>query len=584
MISLQQIRWKLIIVLTLMLPMYQNCGQFNSNSEGLNLSSFGNNSKFQCDPSATPTVSNTRRLTKKEYVNTLTDLAKVFSLNDQQALQAAIQSELDLIPADSNLDSRFSENSNFVSQQLTDSLVNVAIAFSDFVAQNNTRLTQFIGACAASGDVNSACINSFSQNMGKKIFRRPMTPEEVQDLNTQLQAYTGSSAKWLVARMLASPQFFMHVEDTKTDLGGGLHEITDHALANRISYFLFDTMPDDELMAAADSGQLSTVAGVQEQLNRLGNQQNHAAMKNLMASFFEQWLKLDEMVLPDANANTLMQNYAAGDQLTMESIKNEIHEMIGYFTFTNPGSFRDLFTTDISFAVDNNLARIYGVQPWNGNPSNLVRFPAGERAGLITRAAFLANQGSLTKPIHRGIHIRHDILCDPLPSPPAEIFDMRAVPFDESLTTRERIAHKTSDSSCMGCHSRINDTGFALENYDSFGRFRLQEKIFDPETGTLLQTHPVDAHVQPRITRETSNQSFSSPVDYSRAIAESGAAEKCFVKTFYEFVYQRYPDVEADGCSLEQMRASVNDEGGSLKELLFRIPASRQFRLKRVSQ
>jgi S-adenosylmethionine:diacylglycerol 3-amino-3-carboxypropyl transferase len=73
-------------------------------------------------------------------------------------------------------------------------------------------------------------------------------------------------------------------------------------------------------------------------------------------------------------------------------------------------------------------------------------------------------------------------------------------------------------------------------------------------------------------------------VDYSRAIANSGAAERCFVTTFYEFVYSKAPDVQADGCQLEQMRVSVNEEGGSLKELLLRVPASKQFRLKRVSQ
>ncbi len=572
-----------LLLLILLLPLYQNCGGFVMNEkfhEGFSSAQ----EKFQCDPTALPTVSNTRRLTKREYINTLKDLGKVLSSSDQQGLMSALSNKLDLIPDDTNIDSRFSENSNFVSQQLTDAIVEVSLAYSDYIVANNTRLRQFIGECAVGGEVNATCVNQFASTMGKKIFRRPLSTEEVQDLNNDLSSYTDSTAKWLIARMLASPKFFMHIEDTKKDLGGGLHEITDHALASRISYFLLDTMPDDELLAAADSGKLATQAGVEAELKRLDQQAHRGEMSGLMKSFFDQWLKIDELTLPDHQANTLMQNYAAGDSLTRQSVRNEIHEMVEYYTFTNPGKYSDLFTSDISFAIDEDLAKVYGVPVWDGSANNLVRFPEGQRAGLVTRAAFLANQGSLSKPITRGIHIRHDLLCDPLPSPPAEIFELRAIPFDQHKTTRQRVANKTSHESCMVCHDKINDTGFALENYDSFGRFRLHEKIFDPESGTLLQEHPVDSFVQPRITPETVGQTFSSPVDYSHAIAESGAAERCFVTTFYEFVYSKAPDVQADGCQLEQMRVSVNEEGGSLKELLLRVPASKQFRLKRVSE
>lgn len=575
---------RLFLLMLVSLPLYLNCSEFSAPEEGLDFSSLGNNSKFQCEPTSLPTVSNTRRLTKNEYLNTLKDLTRGFSQNDQEALWNYIKSYTVQIPDDTNIDNRFSENSNFVSQQLIDAFIDVGIGIADFIAASEIRLTQFIGSCAAGGEVDQACITRFSIGMGKKIFRRPLSPTEIQDLGQNLSMYSDSTAKWLLARMFSSPHFFMHIEDSKKDLGGGLHEITDYALANRISYFLFDTMPDDELFSAAENGSLATASGIESQIMRMSTGKNQDRLSSLMSSFFNQWLKIDEMVLPDPQANPLMQNYANGDQLTKASIKNEIHEMINYFTFENPGRFTDLFTTEISFAVDDNLARIYGVPKWDGNPRQLVRFPSGQRSGLLTRAAFLANQGSLAKPIQRGIHIRHDLLCDALPPPPPEIFEMREIPFDPDTTTRERITRKTSDKSCMGCHSKINDTGFALGNYDSFGRFVFKEKIFDPQTGALLQEHPVDTHVQPNITPETSNQIFNSAIDFSRAIAESGAAERCFVTTFYEFVFRKSPDIEADGCQLEQMRANVNDAEGSLSKLLFSIPTSRQFRLKRVDQ
>ncbi|MEM7646845.1 MAG: DUF1588 domain-containing protein, partial [Pseudomonadota bacterium] len=475
-------RYVFLFLMASMLIMYQNCGQFIANQEGGSLLSSTGQEKFQCDSSAIPNVSNTRRLTKREYVNTLYDLGGVFSVEDQVLFREALEISLQNLPDDSNEEGRFREQTNFVSQQLIDAFINIGITVGEFVQEQPARLRQFVGTCAEDGSIDRACVQEFSDKMGKKIYRRPLTANEIEQLFLDIQDFNGPKAQWLVTRVLSNPQFFMHIENTRQDLGNGLYEIDDFSLASRVSYFLLGTMPDDELLQAAEEGRLRTPAGLREQVMRLDSPAHRPALSSLMYRFFEQWLRLDEVSIPDPESNTLMMNFAAGATLSQQSLKSEIESMIDYFTFEVPGDYSDLLTNDISFAKNSDLANVYQVPVWNGNTNQLVRFPEGQRSGLLTRAAFLVNQGSLSKPIQRGIHIRHDILCDPLPPPPAEIFDRDPLPFNPDFTTRERVTLKTSDQSCMGCHSKINDTGFALEKYDSFGRFRLAEKIFDPQS------------------------------------------------------------------------------------------------------
>jgi hypothetical protein len=211
----------------------------------------------------------------------------------------------------------------------------------------------------------------------------------------------------------------------------------------------------------------------------------------------------------------------------------------------------------------------------------MVRLPADQRSGLLTRAAFLVNGAAETNPVKRGLIIRRNVLCDVIPPPPQEVMNMVRIPEeDPTQTTRQRYEHKTASTFCMGCHVNINPLGFAMENFDALGRFRLSEKIFD-ESGAFLAERPVDPVVQPLIT-PADRSTTSNPVQFNQLLADSGKAQKCFVQQYFNFTYRQPADAQSDGCALEDMRQNLLGPDGSLKKALTSVPLSRAFKLRKL--
>ncbi len=234
-----------------------------------------------------------------------------------------------------------------------------------------------------------------------------------------------------------------------------------------------------------------------------------------------------------------------------------------------------------SFAKQNDLAQIYGVPTWDGNPNNLVRFPAGERAGLLNRAAYLVNDGTHTSPILRGLKMRRGFLCEDLPDPPQAIADMVRDPApDHALTTRERFDQKTNIPACIGCHALINPLGYALESYDALGRHRTSEKIYD-SAGQLLNDLPLDTVVRPELTLGDPEVS-SNATEFNQLVAVNGKAMKCFVTEYFAYSFRKTADLNADGCALEQMRQDLAGQGGSLRNMMLKVPLNKAFRLKSI--
>lgn len=558
------------------------CGEVrfkSSNSSGsADLPTDKTVSPFSCVAGAKPTNGFTRRLNKNEYLNTLEVITARLSAADKSALDLRLKPALDLIPADSGYG--FKRADNTVTQEHISGFTNAAQTIGLFIGENTERVQRFVGTCAQINTLTDACFETLFSGLGKLIYRRPLKDSEKQTLKTQYNAYVSNKTGWIIARMLSSPNFFMHLETEGKPISSDVVEISQHELANRIAYHLTETMPDSALMAAADAGSLKDPELLRSQVERLIN--THPNARKVMKNFYREWLDLNDGVpLGNPNVDPVYNSFAQGQFLSPSAVIQEIEDMTSYYTFDTDGTFRDLILSDVSFAKTDELAAIYGVKKWSGDLNDLVRFPARERAGLLTRSALLVADTAHTNPVMRGVRMREKILCDHLPPPPPEIVDLLRVPeIDPKLSTRERFEQKTNGTACIGCHAQINPIGFALEAYDALGRHRSKEKIYDSQ-GQFLSEVEVDDDVVPGLSPSEQAPS-SDPVEFSELVVRNGKAENCFVQKYYHFVHRKVADLATDGCSLEAIRSGLVGSQGSLKSMIINSILDPAFRQKRL--
>jgi hypothetical protein len=572
----------------LLVAAFQNCDHFKPS---MGLSSNGNpdsvqsldpaGGAFTCDAAAKPTSTVMRRLNKSEYVNTIKRLLSKQTTSDFNTIMDGIAPFITSIPDD--VAPKFSRLDVKIDQAHLNGYLFVAKTLGSMIAGNSTRAKNFFGSCATTADLSASCLDQFLKGPATKIYRHPLTADDISQLKSDFAAFTSDKNSFLIARMLMSPNFLMHVETSGTEVSPGLLQISAYELANRLSYQFQQSMPDDELFAAAADGSLMTDAGLAAQVSRLTGGTQLTQTEGTIGEFFEQWLGLADLPDPEgSSAGAAYASFADGNSLTKASMVQEIEDMTSYYTFTVNGHFNDLLTSDISFAKGADLAAIYGVARWSGDPNNLVKLPADQRSGLLTRAAFLANSTTTTNPVARGVKIRRQILCDTLAPPPTAIANMvRVPPPDPTLSTRQRYEIKTADALCMSCHAQINPLGFAMESFDAWGRFRTVEKIFD-DNGQLLSQKPVDPVVRPVISPSDQRMSSSAP-EFNQMLADSGKAQNCFIQQYFEFTYRQKPNLQADGCTLESMRENLTAADGSLKKMFLNVAMSPAFKLKNIN-
>ncbi|MGB7344050.1 MAG: DUF1592 domain-containing protein [Pirellulaceae bacterium] len=312
----------------------------------------------------------------------------------------------------------------------------------------------------------------------RRAFRRNVTRDEMApwvDYMNKLAAEAGAGSRagdanttaWhaavvkTFAAMMSSVDFLYIREQP-----GRLDDFT---LANRLSYFLWSTMPDAELFALARSGKLSEATILQQQVTRLLADPRSARFSD---SFADQWLSLDELgsMPPDVKSKEFKDYFR--DKLEPAMLE-ETRRFVRHVLQENR-SVRDFIDSDYSF-INKGLAKLYGV-PFGGNDGKFVRvtFPANaSRGGLLGHASILTltANGVETSPVERGVWVLADLLGTPPPPPPKEVPALTP-DLNGAETVRELLEKHRSDSACMECHRRMDPLGFALESYDPIGRFR----------------------------------------------------------------------------------------------------------------
>jgi hypothetical protein len=346
-----------------------------------------------------------------------------------------------------------------------------------------------------------------------------------------------------------SPSFLYLVEPGED---GQVRALDGYELASRLSYTLWKTTPDAELMQAAAAGQLDTKDGIRVQAARLlADPRASRAVRD----FYFQWIDgygIDALQVPEGF-----------DERLRTAAQNEIALLIDDWFSRGTGRVQELFTTRTAF-LDGELARFYGAAAPDGE-TGAVELPASERSGLLTRAVFVGTHGP---PSTRGDFILNRVVCSPVPPPPVTPPDPTEL---GTFNTRREMFEAHADLACArSCHALLDPVGFAFEHYDESGRFRLLDNGF-----------PIDSSADIEIPGADSlNGPVADAIELSARIAEADEVLHCQAEHWFRYAYGRR-NAPADRCSLDTLSAALFDSGGSVHDLLRALTQTDAFRFAR---
>ncbi len=535
----------------------------------------------RCQGTPPPAATALKRLSNAQYRNTVRDL---FTLSGVAAAFKDVEPALARMPEDT--DENFSGLNNSVGPQHIEGYFGVATDAAAAITSKPELFAKVAGDCATK--VADKCLDAFLDGFGRNVYRRPLTAEEKTTLKA-LNDGMGTPAEIMgsmIRALLVSPRFLNHFEVDGTPVDPKQPDVlslTPYEIASRLSYTFWRSMPDEGLMKAAADNVFKTPEGFSKEVDRVFADPR---TKETLAAFYGEWLKLDKIVpFPEPGKNKAFDELAKGEMVGkahLDAIKGEIRELTEWVAFTKKGSFADLLMTNASVTKSAELAKLYGTQPWSGQ-GEPPKVENGSRNGLFLRAALLVRNDADTNPFHRGAMVRRRFLCDSLAAPdPTQLPDgaLKPPPFDPNLTTRQRYDGKMGPL-CVGCHTQFNDMGYILEAYDSLGRFRTKEKVFD-ESGKYVKDLDLDLRGVPRVKFDDTS-AVNGPGELMQKIVESGKAESCFAGSFFTFALRREAaEKTLDACTVDSLGAELRKPKASLAEVYKRLALQASFVVRKV--
>lgn len=448
-----------------------------------------------------------------------------------------------------------------VSRRGVEQYFQAARAIAKQVTEDADALAAFL-PCEPTGADDASCHRQTAQLWGPRLWRRPLTSEEVETLvsiatkaSDVLETFAGGS-EYLLAAMLTSPGFLYAPELGEADPSGSADDrrLTDWELATRLSLFLWNTVPDDTLLAAAAAGELTTAAGLAAQVDRLlASDRSRAGVRN----FFSDWLGLHELdrMQKDPNVFTHYSTELGG------MAREETLRVVEHHIFDLGADYRALFTTRKTF-VNRRLAAIYDIPAPADEGFAATEFPAdGTRAGIVGHVSFLAlhahpTASSATK---RGLTVRETLLCGHVPSPPSGFNTAIPEPSADALTVRDRLVVHMEDPTCGGCHSLMDPIGFGLERFDGLGRFRTMENggVIDP-------------------SGELDSLTFQDARSLAEAIANHPNLPGCFVESLFGYA-TGHAAQEGEDPLIDRLTTGFVEGGHDVRSLLRAIALSEGF-------
>jgi hypothetical protein len=436
--------------------------------------------------------------------------------------------------------------------------------------------TQKLIPCAPSGAGDSVCRDRFLKTFGLRAFRRPLTSKELTSYGALFKEAAlehqdfNAGAKLAVEAMLQSPNFLFHLEEGTT---AGLRR---YAVANRLSYFLWDTMPSPELFAAAQAGELETPAGIRRVARRM---MDNALARKSLETFLAQWMRFDRVL---GSARSVRRYPDFGPSL-LAAMTEETKHLFNHLVW-NDKNFMEFFNADYTF-TSARLAQLYGFAA-PAEDFGLVRYPSDTtRAGVLGHASFLTLTGNPndTSPTSRGLFVREHFLCQSVPPPPPGVdTTLPAVSAEKPMTNKDRLAVHLTNKSCAGCHSLVDPIGFGLEGFDNIGRARekLTLRIAQERDSVTNQQRPPRQFDLPLDTtgkiQGIPNSDFAGAKALGGILANDPTCQKCMVKLVFRYAVGRH-ESDPDQPHLDAVYDIFRKSGFRFREMMLALVTSPPF-------
>jgi hypothetical protein len=506
-----------------------------------------------------------RRLTHSQYNNTVRDLLGEYSQPANRFPQE------DFVDGFKN---------QLTAQGMPPLLVETYSTSAEKLALNAFRIGDVNGLVpckpsSAALNIDDKCRDAFIKQFGLKAFRRPLGDDELQRYAKVFTAQAKSTRKFLegarvvVEAMLQSPNFLFHVE------GGPDGKLVDYDAASRLSYMLWNTIPDAALFDAAARGELHTTDGRMKAARRMIDDPRS---KQALEEFFDEWLRFDRV------ENAVKARAADFTPEVAAAMAEETRTLLQYLVW-NDKNFMEALTADYTF-VSSDLAALYGI-PAPPGEFEMVKFPgSAHRAGILGHGSFLASTAgpTATSPTARGIFIRERLLCQHVPPPPPGVNQNLPEPTDANTarTRRQLMTAHVENATCSSCHRLMDPIGFGLENFDAIGVWRDKETIALPGRGEgggggrgrgNRVVLPIDTQGE---IAGIPNSTFSDAKQLGKILAESPVCQKCIVRQMFRYSYGRL-ETAADEPTIEEIFTRFKDSRFLFKTLLLALVESPEF-------
>jgi hypothetical protein len=407
-----------------------------------------------------------------------------------------------------------------------------------------------LGGLANCTNNDANCRGSLIRNLGLKLFREPLTDAMVSSYDALGAAETSfnDAATQIIGAMLQSPYLVYRRELGKPSAAdANRYELSAHEIASELAYFLTDSPPDADLLAAAGDGRLLTREGIDAQAQRL---LFTPAAKATVARFASGWFELDGLM-----------NKAKDDAvfaLNADLRAAMIGEAQEFFAskFATGGDVASLLTSTTTF-VNQALGSFYGLNGAPGSGFGEVQLAGSQRArGMLGQGAFLTvhAQPENSSPVQRGRFVRERLLCQPIPEIPSNLDTNLDSPTSFS-TNRERYAMHSTSAACVGCHKAFDPIGFAFEHFDGFGRYRAEENGTPIDaTGSIIGEPGGDVPLD----------GVDSLIDY---LSTSDQVRACLVRYWSYYAHGR-DNWQDKKCNDDAVRREAGENGYTLHSVL----------------
>lgn len=507
--------------------------------------------EWQCADTSRVTVGEApmRRLTNVEYMNTVRDLfgaplPELPSQPDDAVRAGAFENEARALgPSDVRV-SRWETSAMRLGE----------------LASTNTAVRARIVPCT---EAQADCARRFVETFGSRVLRRPLTSDEIERYRAYFEAKRAeidfaAAVQLTIAAFLQSPSFLYRIEvPTGPERDGGV-VLDGYEVASRLSYFLWESMPDDALFDAAASDTLRTDDQIRAQAERmLADERANATIRH----FHQQWLHFDRVLGEDK----IPAEFPLWSDAVRVSAVEESERFVDAVV-SSGGTLTDLLTSRVGF-VDRDLAPLYGVSAPPAGTWNEVELPP-ERAGILSRVAFLAgnsHEGNGSPPL-RGVHVLTRLLCSPPGAPPAnaDTSNPEPNPNEGPVTNRTLFERRTAQPACQACHRRIDPIGYSFEHFDAAGVYRELDNGLPVDASSMLTQTDVDGFV-------------NGSAELQARLSESERVHRCAATQWQAYAYGR-ATTDEETCHAERLQRRFIDSGGDIRDLLVAIVTAPEFR------